>query len=1003
MGAPRDKSVVSPIMVGRVDYVDSLRRDLDAASEGSGRTATLAGESGIGKSRLAAETRATAIERGFYIVQGNCFEPDSTLPYAPLLDLLRVCMRGCSPAEIAERLGADAVDIARMMPEIASNVPGLPLPPPLEPEQEKRRIFQGLTQFFARLAERQPLLIVVEDVHWIDDTSLEFLLVLARRLPNMRALLLLTYRSDEVQPSLGRTITRMERERLVSEYALRPLPAADVDAMIRAIFEQATPTRHEFLDPIMSLTEGNPFFIEEILKSLVAAGGIFYADGTWDRKPIGELDIPRSVHDAVHQRAEQLSGEARQILTTAAVTGRRFDFALLQRVTGRDEDELVGVIKEMIAAQLVVEEQGDRFSFRHALTQHVISSRLLARERRALHRTIGEHMRQLYAGAIEPHLADLAHHFYEGAAWDEAYYYCRRVGENAQKLYASRAAVEHFSRAIEAARQLGITPPARLYRARGQSYELLGEFERAREDGEQALAAARDAGDGAAEWQAQIDLGFLWAGRNYRRAGEFFERATELARKLERPELIAQSLNRYGNWLVNTGAAAEGLRAHRDALRLFEEAGDASGRADTLDLIGMGSGIHGDIVGCLEAVEQAVELYRSLNDDRGLVSTLSARGTFSSPSMCDVSYSGLRTLEQCRADTQEAVRAAQRIGWPAGLAFAQFTASASAAGFGEFGEAIRHGNESLRIATEIEHEQWVCGAHYTLGQIYVLMHAPDLAIHHLQEGLPIANRLGSAWWIGNVSSYLALAHLRANDARSAHAVLDASLPDGTLPTNMSGRRMYWARGELALHEGDAAAALAIAQHLIDTTPGAPSDEAIPPLWRLKGRALAALGRTDEAVAALEAALASAVKRAERPYLWQIRRDLAALYEAQGRRSDAAAARQAAAETAQELAATIGDDALRDGFLRAAGAAQPKRAPTPRQADKAAFGGLTAREREVAALVAQGKTNRDIADELVLGERTIETHVGNVLSKLEFTSRAQIAAWAVESGLASKQA
>jgi tetratricopeptide (TPR) repeat protein len=817
MGAPRDKSVVSPIMVGRVDYVDSLRRDLDAAREGGGRTATLAGEAGIGKSRLADETRASALERGFFIVQGNCFEPDATLPYAPLLDLLRVCMRGRSPTEIAEGLGADAADIARMMPEIASLVPGLALAPPLEPEQEKRRIFQALTQFFARLADRQPLLIVVEDVHWIDDTSLEFLLVLARRLPTMRALLLLTYRSDEVQASLGRTLTRMQRERLVSEYALRPLSATDVDAMIRAIFEQTTPTRHEFLDPIMSLTEGNPFFIEEILKSLVAAGGIFYADGTWERKPIGELDIPRSVHDAVHQRAEQLSADSRQILTTAAVTGRRFDFALLQRVTGRDEDGLVGVIKEMISAQLVVEEQGDRFSFRHALTQHVIASGLLAREQRSLHRTIGEHMRQLYAGAIEPHLADLAHHFYEGAAWDEAYYYCRRVGENAQKLYASRAAVEHFSRAIEAARHLGVAPPARLYRARGQSYELLGEFERAREDGEQALTAARGANDGAAEWQALIDLGFLWAGRNYRRTGEFFERATELARKLERPELIAQSLNRYGNWLVNTGAAEEGLRAHRDALHLFEQAGDTGGRADTLDLIGMGSGIRGDIVGCLEAVEQAVELYRSLDDNRGLVSTLSSRGTYSSPTMCDVSHSAFRTLDQCRVDTGEALRVAQRIGWPAGQAFAHFTASAAAAGFGEFGEAIHHGNESLRVATEIEHEQWVCGAHYTLGQIYVLLHAPDLAIHHLQEALPIANRLGSAWWIGNVSSYLALAHLQANDPRNAHAVLDASLPEGTLPTNMAGRRMYWARGEVALHEGDAAAALAIAEHLIDTT------------------------------------------------------------------------------------------------------------------------------------------------------------------------------------------
>src|SRR5262249_30094757 len=150
------------------------------------------------------------------------------------------------------------------------------------------------------------------------------------------------------------------------------------------------PVRAELLDAIYMLTEGNPFYIEELLKALVAAGDIFYADGAWNRKPLAELRIPRSLHDAVQQRVAQLSDGARRVVELAAVVGRRFDFALLQRLAHLDERELLGLIKELIAAQLVVEETDERFAFRHALTRQAIYAELLARERAALHRTIAE-------------------------------------------------------------------------------------------------------------------------------------------------------------------------------------------------------------------------------------------------------------------------------------------------------------------------------------------------------------------------------------------------------------------------------------------------------------------------------------------------------------------------------------------------------------------------------------------------------------------------------------
>ncbi len=1001
MVASAEQAVVCPVLIGREDFLAPLRRALEGVRDGTGQTVAISGEAGIGKSRMITETRelaATVLGEAPEYLQGSCFEPDAGLPYAPILDLLRGCFSRRTPGELAECIGPEAPDLARLVPELPAIIPGVETAPALDPEQEKRRIFHALNQFIARIADRGPLMIVIEDLHWSDDTSLEFLLHLARRARTLPLLLVLTYRTDEAHGALAHFLAQLERERLLIECELRHLSSDEVDAMIRAIFEMEGPTRVEFLEPIYALTEGNPFFIEEVLKSLVSSGDIFYENGVWDRKPMSEVQIPRSVQDAVRVRTEHLSREGQDLLTVAAVTGRRFDFALLQRVTERQEPEMLALIKELLSAQLVVEESADRFAFRHALTQHVVYSDLLARERRMLHGQIADHMRQLFSASIDAHLSDLAHHFYHAERWDEAYYYGRRAGEHAQTFFASRAAVEHLTRAIAAAMQLGLAVPAKLYRSRGQSYEVLGEFEHARRDFEKSLEIARSADDGVGEWQSLMDLGFLWAGRDYKRTGELFERALELARRIDDRALVGQSLNRLGNWHVNVGETAEGLQLHAEALALFEASDDMQGRADTLDLMSMANGLHGNITECLPREDAAIELYRRLGDQRGLVSALASRGTWSAPSMQDVTASGYRSLEDASRDTTDALALARQVGWQSGQAYAEFTCTSVYLGFGRFREAFEHGHEGLRIATEMQHEQWTIGAHFTLGQAYMLLEAPEQALRHLQEALPIARRVGSGWWLGNVVSHLALTHVQAGDADAAARVLEETFPRDAAPRTLSERRMRWAWSAIELHRSNPEAALAIADELLASVPGADGPVPLPPLLLLKARALLALGRGEEAVPLLREGAAESEARGDPNWRWRLRAQLSRTLEGLGRKAEAEEEARAVAAIVEPLAAELEDETLREGFLQASRASAPVRQPTPRQAEKAAFGGLTAREREVAVLVAQGKSNREIANELVLGERTVETHVGNILSKLGFGSRAHVAAWAVESGL-----
>ena len=965
----------------------------------------MSGEAGIGKSRLVAEAKAYAAAQDFLLLQGSCFQMDSSYPYAPLLDLLRA-----SATPTPDAPDPIVLEFARLLPELALSLSG-PLPAPLpDPEQEKHRLFAALTRFFKERASQRPVLLVIEDLHWCDDISLEFLQSLARFCATQPLLLLMTYRSDEVQPSLQRCLAQLDRARLSQELQLVPLSRSDVDAMLGAMFALHEGEQANLLDLVYPLTEGNPFFVEEILTSLVSRGELLSDDGIWQRKPHPDnrseyMLVPRSVQDAVQQRTQQLSTEAIQVVTFAAVAGRRFDFAVLQQVMHCDEDRLLLLIKELLAIQFVVEVSTEQFAFRHALTQQAIYAGLLARERRSLHRTLAEAIEELSVTTLllDAHLADLAYHYYEAGVWAKALEYEQRAGERALALYAPRAAIEHLTHALDAAYQLHVTPPGKVYHARGQAYETLGEFDRARSDYERALDTAHTASDGSMEWQSMMALGFLWTERDYAQAGEWFNKALDQASRQASPILRARSLNRLGNWQGNTGRIEEGLQAHQEALRIFEEQHNTQGMAETLDLLGITYGMRGDRVKAVEQLGQAIALFRTLGDTQSLISSLGMRAVQSMPGSSETTFCPLRTRNECVQDASESLRLARQIDLLAGQAFAENTLAHALLSFGEFGPALSHAQKASRIATEIEHQQWMVATSYALGHIYVLLLAPAPAIIALEAGLSLAQELGSTFWIATLAAQQGRAYILKHDLPAARATLQAVMPREQHPRTMAERQIALAWGELLLAQGEPGMALQIAEQLLASAPGkvpGQSTQPIPHLLKLKGEALLALSHLDDAVEALEDARRGAQERNARPVLWTIHRSLGQAYQLLQRKDQARQERAVARQLIEELATTIDDASLRDQFLRAALDSFPKEKPLlPREAARHAFGGLTAREREVAQLVAQGKTSREIADLLVVSERTAEVHVSNILGKLGFTSRAQIAAWVVERGLA----
>ena len=1007
VSALTDAPILSPILAGRADEVRALQAWLRRVNAGSGTTYLVSGEAGIGKSRLVREAKTIAAELGLTVWQGNCFEQDRGLPFAPFVDLLRRVDVGLLKEDW------QLAQMFKLTPDLAVRFPSVQRAPVAEPEQEKRELFRAWVSWLARAHAQTPdaplgaTLLIFEDLHWCDDVSLELLLQLARAVTTEPVALLLTYRNDQTTSSLDHLLAQLDRERLAPEIVLKPLNASGVEAMMRAIFQQPNPISREFVDAIYALTEGNPFFVEEVLKSLVASGDIYFRGGAWDRKKLSELQVPRMVQVAVVQRMERLSTEARRALVTAAVIGQRFEFVLLRMLTGASERDVLDYLHELIASQLVIEWSEDEYGFRHALTCEAAYGTLLRRERRSLHLAVGEAVEQLHQS--DQRDAELSYHFYEASAWDKVLTYARRAGDRAQAMFAPREAITHFSRALEAAaHRPALTgeaaggPVETLHRARGKAYEQVGEFDNALADLEAALASAQSSNDAQAEWSTLLDLGFLWASRDYRQAGELFRRALEIAPRLDDVRLAAHTLNRVGNWHMNAERPFEAIRYHHEALRLFESLDDTQGLASTLDLLGISHYVAGEYHRSVEFYARAVGLFRELNDKGGLLTALAIG---SSRGIAWLGRTVLPTQSSLKVrvlECTEALNMALDMGVRPIETLAETWLGLNHAMSGEYAMALAHARRGLAIAEEIEHKHFMCTAHMVLGITHWDLAAWDGARAHLQVALALARETNSTVWEHFCAAFLTSALAQLNDLAAAEVTLSSAWNDETPMQDVGFRQLWAARAELWLVQGEPKRALELIERLVSSVPnfGMYRSDRIPHLVWLGGMALVELKRARDAVKALEAGLLAA-RECDLPALeWRQGVVLGKALLTEGKRDEAATAFAQARRVADALANRLSDERLRAGLIKASTVSMTRVAlDSPRRKAKAQFEGLTGREREVAGHLAQGRSNRDIAEAMVVSERTVETHVTNILSKLGFSSRAQIAVWAAEKGLA----
>ena len=997
MSTLSNRSFLSRVLIGRASQIEALRRLLTAGE--APQTLIVSGEAGIGKSRLVLEARQMAAAADSLVLQGNCFDRDSAMPFSAVTDLLRGSLLELPGPELEPLLDQFGAEIVKLIPEVGVRYPTITPSPALAGEQERRRLFHALSQLFVQISRQHALLVVVEDLHWADETTVDFVVYCCRQVSAVShappVQILLTYRSEDASPPLLHALAELDRLRLAEEMHLDQLTRLETEVMVRAILDISRPLHRDFLDDLFRLTDGNPFFIEEVLKSLHSSGSLEVNDEA-ERQALGTLVVPRTVKDAVTRRAGQLSSEARHLLEMAAVTGQRFDFELLRHVLATDAESLIGLVKELVAAQLVVEESVGRFRFRHALTREAIYSGLLSTERTAYHRVLAEALESMQGQHSDPdaRLVNLAHHFYMAGVWPKAQLYCEEAGRRAQELFTPAACVEHLSHAIEAARRIDAVQASSLLRVRASAYEMLGEFNKALVDLETAHSSARRIAEHDEEWEVLVALGMLWLSRDYDRAGSFFQEALSVAQQIGDRRRIGHSLNRVGNWQMNIGDPPGALMRHNQALSIFEELQDVQGLASTLDLLGMTSYHSLKLADEMSYHRKAVELFQELGNRQGKVSSLSLLAMSSASYEWPAPPTNAGEFSAAIAAGEEALVEAQAMGWRAGESFACYTLSMALGWSGDYSRAVPIAREGLHIAIEIEHEQWHVAALRGLGELYLDMLDPTGARALFEQGLDIAKKTKSDFWTVCLSSALARALVAFHQLQEALKLLPPFNESG--PPALTAWHASCAHIETALALKDYATVLRLTEQLesIVWPDGRPSM-----LSLRRAEALLGLKRTAEAASTVEHVL-QAGDLLPKPLLWRAQVLQGRIEAMFGRRAEAARAYHSARKTITDLAGTIDDPKLRQTFLHGAEALLPRTRPETeaRAFARERFGGLTDRECEIASLIALGSTNREIAKVLVLSDRTIAVHVANVLNKLGFQSRTQIAAWATSKGL-----
>jgi tetratricopeptide (TPR) repeat protein len=565
-------SITRGRLVGRGGELKALRERWLGAQGGHGQLVLISGEPGIGKTRLAHELIAYARLNGAIVLQGGCYEYEAATPYLPLAEALRDWVHAQKTDALRERLGSTAAELAKLAPEIEARVGPLTPNASLPPDQERLRLFDNVARFLQALSTDKGLLLFVDDLHWADQGTLSLLHYLLRRSRDERLLVLGAYREVELDRKhpLAAWLVEWNRERLATRIQLGRLTDDESSSLLTAMLGQDH-VSSELVQAIYRETEGNPFFVEEVVKTLIEGGQIYRQNGGWACSNIADVAVPQSIKEAIGRRLDRLGSAHVEVLQQAAVLGKTFGFAELAAVGGEvdgssvgQEDQLLDALDDALGAQLIRAGDGETFTFTHDKIREVLYEELNPVRRRRLHQRIGRGLERLYEGkGIGAHVQDLAYHFLHSGDWAKGLSYSLRAAEAARAVYALDEALSYYQYAADCADAMSQTDQLPdIYEATGDIQVVRGLFYQAVDNYQRALDLTISVEKRAA-LKTKIGAAYVHVGD---------ERGLEFLRDAEGELSPATQANELAHNLTSQGRYFHYQAQHSQAIAYFERA-----------------------------------------------------------------------------------------------------------------------------------------------------------------------------------------------------------------------------------------------------------------------------------------------------------------------------------------------------------------------------------------------------------------------------------------------
>jgi len=920
------EGLYSPL-VGRLTEMSVLHESLESLGRGHGGIVGLIGEAGLGKSRMIDELHSSweSGTPGGYWGESRGISYETTRPYAQFQQQLLQLCGVVQPDDLGE-VRRKLASVVAEFPQDEQARAGLALQAvlgaedpqdggTLEGEALRRELYRTCAAVWRRQAARQPTVLVFDDLHWSDPASTELLIDLFRLTDAGPILFLCAFRPDRQAPAWQvKQAGETNYPHRYREVVLQPLSSGSSRELVDHLLSVSDlpPKLHALIE---HKAEGNPFFVEEVIRTLIDRGAVLRdANGTrW--KPgtdIDEIAIPDNLQGLLVARIDRLADETRRTLQLASVVGRTFYYRVLQAIS-EAADELDGRLSDLQRSELIREAARDpelEYAFRHALTQEAAYSSILRKERRLYHLRVGDALERLFPDRLSDLAPLLAHHFFE-AADSRALKYAVLAGDQAFRMYAIESAIQHYQRALELERHAPTEDRQflrHLYTRLGRSYELVGRFDAAVDLYQQMRSAGQQCSDGELQLIALTETAKIYSTPTAlfdpAKGGEFSDQAVELARQQGNPEAEARTLWNRSNSEMFAGEVARAVEFGDRSLEVAERFELREQLAFTLNDLSRPLLMLGQLDRAQQVNARARQLWRELENLPMLGDNIAGGA---------MAAYWLGQFDQAISEAQESYRITKSIGNIWGQAASRVWIGLSYFELGRLDLAIDTLTECVGLSREggIRLAILIAGAFLAL--TYSTLGAHELSLTAYEQAASVDRSQFPHVWpiVPAVSARLLVRNGQVGEARRTSEESYIGLkPVGSL--NVADIVLL-ADAEISLAEGNPQRAVERLDQMLELAAAARRRPAVPEALLLRGRGLRALGELEPAREGLRRSRKEAEELGSQRILWQILLEQSRLEAETGNSAEAAQLLARAASAITSLAASIADPELRRSF------------------------------------------------------------------------------------------